>query len=147
MLFASIAFSLMTTRNISWGVKTASTTSMCRRLEIWEPQPLETPTTCPGLTGFALGRRGPLRTVAPTGRGEYICSAGPGTNCNGPADTNICSDRWRLTTMFKGRLVKRLEVYMGSLPPELLFVKLVSPGINWAMLNWILVNVNSSSNN
>ena len=27
------------------------------------------------------------------------CSVRPGTNCNGPADTNICSGRWRLTTV------------------------------------------------
>jgi len=32
-------------------------------------------------------------------RDETICSAGPGTNCNGPADTNICSGRWSLTTV------------------------------------------------
>jgi hypothetical protein len=128
MLFASIAFSLMTTRNISWGVKTASTTSMCRRLEIWEPQPLETPTTCPGLTGFALGRRGPLRTVAPTGRGEYICSAGPGTNCNGPADTNICSGRWSLPLYVKGSLVKRVGGLYGFAVTKTIVRKVSIPG-------------------
>ena len=36
---------------------------------------------------------------------------------------------------------------MNSLPPEQMFVKLVSLGIVWAMLNWIIINVNNNSSN
>jgi len=60
----------MSTKNIAWRVNTVGTTFMCRCLEIWELQTLQNSEACPGRTGIALGGHGPLRSVAPRGRGE-----------------------------------------------------------------------------
>jgi len=66
---------LLSARNIAWWIKTAGSTFMCRCLEICEPQTLQNPGACPGLTGIALGGRGPLRCVLPAERGEIrLCS-------------------------------------------------------------------------